>query len=292
MMKLDRPFIYIKVGDKIGELTMNYGYNKEDNNIDSFGFKVETKSFDKGKFEQTLIPGKFLDKETFTESPLKIHFIQVLNIQQIKQDSFYDDRSYVDGFLKASLRIFNQDSETFKDVNLSIMNKGNSPLDFMNLSPLINFINKYIDKNKNVDKLNVEKLIDNSFGYRKPFELHSLITKIKIELFDDSRNRVGKDNYFWTEAILTNLDTNIYFQDQVKTFFERIYRGCRIENNTIIATIESDYGWVPSGTRTQLNNKEVEEEIKIRLSLWLGQHFNYDEYKFKEFENNTDNIRD
>lgn len=284
MVFIKEQFIYVQINDTVGELIMNFGHNVEKNG-DSFGFKVDTKSPSAGKTEQTLIPGKFVNKELFEEIPLKIHYVQIISIQQIIEDRLYEGKP-ISGFLKASLRIFNMDSETFKDLNLSIVAQGGYSLSFMNLAPLINFINKYIIKNKNVDNLNIEKLIDNSFRYKPRFEIHLLIKKIKIDLFEDSQYRVGKDNYYWIEAILTNLDSNIYFRAQLTNFFDRIYEGCRIEDDNIVATIESEYGCVVSGKRSALENKDLVEEIKIKLALWLGKHFVYDEYQFNEFEFN------
>lgn len=288
MIKIDIDKIYIQVGQKVGELEMHFGFNKDFSLPYSYGFLVETVLLDKGNFEQTLIPAQFHTDGSYYKAPIPVFYVQIIEIKQIKQDGFFHERSYVSGLFKAHLKVYNKNYTQSRDVHIEVLEKGSAPLSFMQLSPVVNFLNKYVDNDGEPDKIDIDKVIDEFMIFHMPFQLHKLLSTLKVEFYADSRNRVGKDNYFWTETIITNINENSYFKKLLFLFFNKKYNSCEFSNGVLTACIESEYGWIASHKRRKIEDLSLEIDLRTQIAVWMGEKFNYDEFLFAKCERRSE----
>lgn len=285
MRKIDKDKINVRVGQKVGEFEMSYGPSNDDNLPFSNGFRVISLNSEDGKFGQMLEPGQFHPDRKFYQVPITCFYVQIASIKKLMQGN-----AYKGDVLQAHLKVHSKNMLDSRDIYLDIVDRGDIPLGFMYLSYLINLINKYVDSKREISRLDVDKLTSDISGFRKSFDIYALLLELKIEFYSDSRSRIGKDNYFWTDAVVSGIYENSHFRSLIISFFKSHYNSCEFIDGVLTSCIESDYGYAASRQREKFENAALDVEVRSRIALWIGEQFSYEEYLLCEFENSKEGV--
>ncbi|RZK12781.1 MAG: hypothetical protein EOO46_01900 [Flavobacterium sp.] len=293
MVYINAEFIECNKVHMLGMFSMTGGCDEKSEKPFRYFFKIDTLKRQGIKYEQTLIPGIGFKIEkggwyqniAFFPCPLTVFYTQIEEIKQTTIGTYIDGTYHRDIFL-AKLKIYNKDFLDWKIVEY----KSNRN-DYFPFPLLINFVNNFIAAHSDFNKLDFDNLFSE---FDKPgwnnVSLEDLISKLKISFYSDSQSRPGKDNHFWTSAVVTNIETNRYFKNQIEGFFKTKYKSGNWNGDAFESTIESDYAWAASHSREYFDSPGLEQRIKLELGIYLAKEFEKAEFLFSKFSTSGETL--
>lgn len=231
------------------------------------------------KERKDLITG-YLSEEKFYECPLLVFYCEFSKFSIIDQrydSSFsFDLKIYDKKFLNSRKLKFHY---KFSSLNIS------------HLFNIINIINEYIDKENDINLLEPDKINIYSGLCQSSFIEFSTIDKLEFKHFANSRNRVGKDNVFWSEIEIRNLPNNSYIRSLLFNSLKEIKFIFRLKDQKdfFIMELEEEYAYTSSFNRYECA-PDVENENLIRnyLKIFMYNNYNYKEHYFSKMKKNIE----
>jgi len=186
------------------------------------------------------------------------------------------------------------DHSTFIHFNLTIFSKDysqhmeyeGSPRNLIQCFNLINFLNRFIEYRNSFDRLDI-KFLSQRLNVIGNANLVEVVKSIKIELYEDSISRVGKDNTFWTDGVFWTYSTG-YMKSLLIEFLTTHFHKPKIIHNDEIeeyhVTIERDSAWAPAFKRRAITDSALEMEIRIKLAIWMTTNYQRHLYDIDLYE--------
>ena len=269
MLSRANEYIQIDEFDKIGEFYANFGELKSTDRILKPSFKVLKKADN-----YNLLPG-FLTSQGFSECPLPIFYIEILAISECIEH--YPN-------LKVCIEMeFNLYSKDFSQFIKSKIKTESRETSFMDLNKPINIINKYIDSGNDLNRLNLSSV--DLFGgrTRDKYFIRELVKKIDFSFYENSLNRMGRDDMFWNEAEVRNLPENNYLKD---LFVKSLSKLCKRIDKTEygIKLIDLKGIGVPNEYNSSFGRRKFTNEVYSKSylveSLLMELVIEYNEEKY------------
>ncbi|UXD70016.1 hypothetical protein MUK51_01745 [Sphingobacterium faecium] len=217
-------------------------------------------------------PGYKSYDDKYFECPLSVIYTQLNFIEIINTENT--------STFKAEVVVFSKNFRQTRNLNINstLSNRGSRPvLNPMLLNGVINLINSYVDAGYDIDLLNVEYIEKNLDIPRLcPSDLLSIINALKFEFFSNDQIRVGKDNWFWEEVVISNL-TSDYLRKLFVSILSKsnILDTCRLNDSGIIGTYHHHNAWCGSDGRRPIGlNENKVEEIKDYLKMNILEVYN------------------
>ncbi len=274
---MDKKYIYIDNMTEFGKFNAHHSDKHEVLSILRPVYKINKSENDQDTF--VLIPGYIDTDNRFFECPFDIFYVQldkIIQFQKYKNPTMY---CKIDAYLK----IFSKDFSKFRIEKLSYESKGRSILDFMNFNRIINIINEFINRGKDIDDLAIDKVSTGSPYEQGKSIVLGIVNSLKFEFFESSRNRVGKDNFFWESATVTDLPTDNYLK---KLIIDNLFKQCSkisYSENIIGMQFQINEAFAPSFETRRLENQEGRDtSIKDLLKLDLAIAYNSRDHLFEK----------
>ncbi|MBT0609203.1 hypothetical protein [Aequorivita echinoideorum] len=275
-----KKFIYIDNPSELGKFYVHHAERDLNESILTPVFKPE--SIEKNQTD--LIPG-YIDRElNFYSCPIITNYIKIKKYEFIEIYVKEEYRNVRTATL--FLEVYDKTLENYISETITLAEKLQiCSIDFLNFNHIINFLNKYVDSGRDINKIDF-KLFSKS--YPKLVDKQIILQNVKsldLKVFEDSKNRVGKDNRFWTEMEVRNLPENEYLKD---LFIKCLSKQGRklIADFGVVIELYSDYIWSPTHPRKHLENYST-ESIKETLIMDLAIEFNSEEYVLSSMEIKT-----
>ncbi len=272
MSKIGRDFIYCSGISEINKFAVNFGYPQRLESPFKLVFKITSESHGKVCIDK-MIPGAFDVNNIFYEFPFKVFYVQIIDVFQ---EGILMENTI--NFLKIQLNVFSKDFKEFKQVSLFIQPRGNSNSNqsFTKLESIVNFLNRFINRFDDVNKIDFDKIGE----YKEVGFPIYCITQLSFEFFSDCKSRVGRDDCFWEEAIITYLPTNRYILQIFESFFNRKFLSYILEDNHIVVKISEDYSWGGWHRRIKIEKDELILEIQNNLIFYCGKNYSNEDHIF------------
>lgn len=205
--------------DEIGklEISRNEIWNSQKETVKIEGFKANV--FEKNDISsqygtQTAVytSGWMTRVQEFCKVPLLLDYLQVNKITSTRVQGKVPINE-----VSIDLIIFDKYLQNFK-VELIIINNTHE-VKYAIL--VINFLNEVIDKEGNINGIDLTKFNADALKSLDRSHVLDAINKLDFECYADSSNRVGKENFFWTDFVAINLPKDTY----LRNIFEKILRN-------------------------------------------------------------------
>lgn len=219
----------------------------------------------------SLISGFKDYNQHFYPCPVSSFFVQLNSLRFITDNS---SESVV-----ADVIIFSKDYLKYKPLEIRYPTKSQN--DIMGINFYINLLNHYIEYDNNVDDINEQLFLERLNIYPiHQSSLAEIINKLTIKFYENSFSRVGKDNQFWNEAIITDLPENTYLTYIIKETLNNteLYKyekaNIRLENDTLILQYNHTNGYSPHHGRQPLPDDYIEaDRIKDLIKMNIYNFF-------------------
>lgn len=273
-----KNIIQIDNYDKLGSFYANYGEVKPIQGILKPCFQISSE-----KKMEHLKPG-YLTSNGFIECPLAIFYIELFSVKVIRID-------YPIGMVKVELEfsIYNKSYKNFIRVKITDESHGNN---FMIMNTAINTLNRFVDSNNDIGTLNLNsREIFHPHNIKKD-HLINLVNELKMEFYENSLNRIGRDDSFWDECEIRNLPKQRYlktiFINCLKKLCKRIEitdYGLKMVSLNSVSNIGIDLNYNSSFGRRKLHSELYIELYQKALLMDLAIIYNNEEYLFDRLKN-------
>ena len=267
------------------KITTKYIPFRDEKIKDSFNYKIlepilKEKVLNHDEIEY--IPGYIDDKSNFYNCPIIIDYIKIKKysvLEHIEREGFSIKVKTYSVYLDIYSKDFKQHiSRTIRATGSNFIVED---IDILNNS--INFLNKFINSDRTIEAINFD-IFNSRFPKKVNKEIMlNEINNLNINVYSDSKNIPGKDNKYWTEAIIDNLPKNKY----LKTLFVECIKKQGFtylnKNNGIVLILESESAWSPTIPREHLKNYPI-HKIKDTLIMDMALNFNPIEYTLSQME--------
>lgn len=238
----------------------------------------------------TYITGYLNVEKVFFPCPIGIHFVELEQAIQFKGNS----KNGLDLYLKVYPKEFTFYSKP-RSMKLCFKNYGSSRPFESYTDNLINFINEYVYSGHNISDLDEDKLLSlNKLHHDfNLFKVVNLIDKFGIRYFDESMNRVGKDNYFWISYQIDNIYDNSYFRSLIVEVIKDCYHvGSSWNDQTKRLTYSIDQGnaYAPSYAKREITSNEGVNNIKAMLKIGFASKFDFSKFLLEEVKYKNDPV--
>ena len=278
----NRKHIRVDGLNVVDKYNANYAEFKLSENIYTSVYKVTSeRRYDKDSFEFyqfTLTPG-FVDlQERFFQISFAHFYVQLHKIVQIDPPS--GSRNVV---LNISLTIYSQDYRDFFDIDLEI--EGYQPLDFMKVNEIVNIICKYVSSGRNIHQLDTDKLSKQRYAMNDKYIIIETVENLKIQFYENSISRVGKDNLFLTEAQIWNLPSDKYLSKLIENSLSKIYTKAQRVEDKLKFTLRSYHAYEAAHEISLLEDSQSEErEVKEKLKMEMAINYNSEDQLMTSLE--------
>jgi hypothetical protein len=274
----DRKFIHIDNCLELGKFYSHFG-EKQFSSIMLPVFNIVVIE-DHKKYE--LHAGYIDRKGIFFSCPLEIHFLKIskylIDIEWIKEKS--NQKTTINLFLE----IYSADFSNSLELEIVKSEYGYTSLSFMNFNDVINYLNLYVSFGKKLGNLDINALND-FYPQNNPISnITSAVNNLDLKVFENSKNRVGKDNRFWTDLEIRNLPKNKYLTKLIKDSFKLQGLSCNSDDNGLVVELSSDYMWSPTIPRKQIIDYDL-ISIRDQLKISMAKEFDEKEYIVTCLEN-------
>ncbi|MBG8555010.1 hypothetical protein [Hymenobacter guriensis] len=264
-MSLNRvDYLTIEKVDTLGEYTAHYGSRRFYDVMLKPVLKVKSVE---GKNEGFLLLPGYLDKDIFYPCPLRIMYMKLYQITQQQSGEGYTRRTSVE----AQIEVYDQSLANHISHRLVLTNTGSTGLDYMQFNRIFNLINLYVDAGNPLEQLNLD-----AFTQYEPREddrstLLRAINSLQFEFFENSRNVVGKDNFFWEEAEVRAVTNDPYLQ---KIILDGLRKNCEslyVKDDHLLLTFAHDRAYSPSFSRRKMESRpggdsSIKDNVKFELA--------------------------
>lgn len=260
----NRDYLLINDIQILGKFLLHYGsiYDHPNKECMRAVLKINKKSNDHFYFT----PGYRSYEQQYFQCPLSILYTQLNWIETIEEGDYTS--------LKAEIVVFSKNYKQSRTIclNQSISQRGSRPpLNPMDLNNVVNSINYYIEAGYNIDLLDSDYL-DRTINIKalSPIDLLRMINMLEFKFYANDLVRVGKDNLFWNEIIITKLPKNIYLGKLFETILLQsgIVDSAELREERILATYNRHYSYSPSSGKETIGlDIKKTEEIKDYLKL-------------------------
>ena len=293
MELIDSEYMLIDDINKLGKFEVHYGSSSDHPRESCLRPILTIKKKHSRSF--LLEPGFLSADKKFYQSPLSIFYVQFnyIEVHYVKKGRF-DEYPYLD----IHLQVFSKDFSSQREIHLSF-SSGSAitsssrpiPINLMNaqpmdLNPIINNINVYIEWGNELDLLN-EAVFNGPFHRPRELEPHQImrdINKLTFKYYTNDYRRPGKENRFFSEVEITNLPQNDYLVQLYKNIIQgaRLVHQIEYSNNMLFAIYDGEYFPSPcKGRKERVDNGirmggRIKDALKyeIRESIDLVQEKN------------------
>lgn len=248
------PYISAMNLNGLGDFEMNYKNPLHETVINSSLFSVLRVNkikylHDEREVDAYELETGFLDpKRDFFSCPFSVNYVSFCSIIQFeKMNGIYSNGTTV----LFKLDVYNKDYKENISINFEISNPTGVHLDFMIANKYINFLNLYIHNNNDLQEIDIQRLKKGQFHLMSISWYIRKVLDLEFKFVRHSQNRVGKDNHFWTETIVSNLPDDKYFKNLI------------MEN--LKSSRDSSYGYSPTETSFIFEDKNESDAIKDEL---------------------------
>jgi hypothetical protein len=267
-------FIHI---DNISVLGKFYAHHAERDTNESILFPILKKEIKEESNNQiSLIPG-YIDRDfSFYQCPLVSFYIKIKKYEY--HENYIETEYFKERIVTLFIEVFDKKLENSisRKVTLKVK-KELIPLDFQNFNHIINFINKYVESGRDINRIDFNlfnryfpKLADKKV-------IAQAVKELDLRVFEDSKNRVGKDNRYWTDLEVRNLPKNEYLKGVLIDCLAKQGRNKGLTDFGLIIELNSDYIWSPTHPRRELKNYST-SSIRENLIMDLAIEFSPEEY--------------
>ncbi|WP_198076906.1 hypothetical protein [Hymenobacter negativus] len=211
-------------------------------------------------------PG-FIDTDNiFFSCPLAISYVQVNSAKQILPQHGHSS------IIELDIKAFNKTLSSYVNAKIEIKRWN---IDFKIIGKVINFINQYINSERDIKLIDFNCFSKIDLNFKDKSIIISAIDNLEFVFFDNSINRVGKDNFFWIEAEIRNMPEDRYLR---KLIISNLANQCtRVETKEygalIVFDIESAY--TASYSRRMIEESTaLEKKAKDLLKLDMAIEYN------------------
>jgi len=274
----DHNYIFIDNIQIIGEFYAHYAPRKNSAIMQPV-FKIATLEKLKG---YELQAGYLDNKENFFICPLNIHFLKIKKYEIIREwvkEKFANKISII-----LYLDIFELDYMNSIEHEIIIWEYEYHHIDFMRFNSIINYLNLYIQSGRKISELDINILDKFHPQLNSMDEIIYAVNKLEMRVFEDSQNRTGKDNRFWTDLEIRNLPKNNYLTQLIIESLKKLNLSCYIRDFGLSIELCSDYIWSPSFHRRELQDYDT-TLIRDQLKVLMGAKFNNLEFILSSMEN-------
>jgi hypothetical protein len=269
-MPASQKYILVNDPQLLGEFYLHYGSISDNPNNTCLRavFKIDLLSKDQYNY----VPGYKTYSQDFYPCPISALYTQINRLE-----SRIDNEEKI---VRANIVVFSKDYKNQKIIEITSKSQiyGSGTVSIMSLNPIINTLNNYISEDNNLElldetifnkKLNLSALDSN--------ELLTTINNLDFKFYSNSLNRVGKDNYFWTEIEIINLPESKYlrllFEQILSNGFDNV--SYQDKERHIFLECGKETSYSPSHRRqeTELNDIVV-QRIKDFLKVNLYNYYN------------------
>ena len=213
----------------------------------------------------------YIDIDTnFKEFPIEVNYIQLEKINRFIDSSCFRVN------LEVYFRIYNKEKSKYRNI---VFCYDENYMSFDLLELVVNILNYYIDKNNNIDDLDINKLNSNYIRNYDNDIIFRCINELKLDSYDNSLSRVGRDNYFWEETEIRNLPESNYLRKLIITSLKKQCKRIESTKYGLIITFETESNWSPSQPRKKSENQlKKETEIKGYLMIDVAISYFHNDY--------------
>ena len=243
-------------------------------------FKVVEINSDPLEKNHKLEPGFINVDGKFYRCPLVSHYVQ---INYIREKLIYEP--YVGPVKKKvnlKILIFSKSYDSYRNEDIEMVSS-NTALDFMCCNHIVNIINKYINSDRSIDKLNIDLFDVNKPKKKSLSYVRKTINSLKFNTFKNSRQRAGRDqDHIWTEVEIKNLPKDRYMVNAIKQVLEsNIAYSLKEESYGLFMKLPIRKGVPESYRRKKIHGKTSIDMIKDTLKMNLAKIFNPEQHLFE-----------
>ncbi|MBB4603602.1 hypothetical protein [Hymenobacter latericoloratus] len=264
-MSLNRvDYLTIEQVDTLGEYIAHYGSRRHYNLMLEPVLKVE-RAEDKAD-TYVLRPG-YLDKAVYYPCPLRILYVKLHQITQQQSGEGYTRKTTIE----AQIDVYDKSLAKHVSYRLILSNSGSTVLDFMQCNRIFNLINLYVDADNPLEKLNLAVFTQYEPREDDRSTLLRAVNSLQFEFFENSRNVVGKDNYFWEEAEVRGITKDPYLQQIILNGLRKNCESLYVKDDHILLTFAHDRAYSPSFSRRKMESRpggdtSIKDDIKFELA--------------------------
>ena len=152
---------------------------------------------------------------------------------------------------------------------------------FSNLVQVLNLINIYIDRGRDVNEVLFENVKRKNLYYRSRNEIVAeSVNNLYIQFFETGIYVPQKDNVFYKDIEISVLPNNSYLLEILEHYLLKTYTNVSREGQKLLINLKSERWSSPSFSRRVIENTQGWETIlKDNLKMDLAECFDFIEYK-------------
>lgn len=220
----------------------------------------------------------FIDSDNnFFRCPITISYfsIDIINYNE-STDSF-----------ETIIKAFNKSSKEFVLKKVYGRDGDTLPHSFENLVKILNLVNIYIDRGRNINEVFFENIKRKNLYYRNRNEvIGELVNNLSIQFFETGIYVPQKDNEFYRDVEIGNLPNNGHLLKILENSLLEKYKNVSRQDQKLLIHLEAERQALPSFPRRIIENTQGwEMHLKDNLKMDLAGCFDLVEYKLtKLFE--------
>lgn len=220
-----------------------------------------------------LLQAGYIDRETnFFLCPITIFYLSIYDIN-------YNASSQI---FETSVKVFDKNIVQYKIKKIYGKDGDSIQGSLHNLIKILNLLNIYIEKERNVDEIIFEKIRRRNLYYKSKSDIIlEAVNGLSIQFFETGIYVPQKDNSFFIDAEIANLPNNQYLKQLLHNYLLSANTTSIIEiDDSFIIVYQAERYALPGFSRRYAEeNESLVSNLKDKFKIDLAQNFNILEYK-------------
>lgn len=281
-MSYKKYFLFNDIGEP-GAMNLKFISNLNDIIILSSNLHPCLQIIEGNEFK--FVPGYLSNDNAFYPSPIQVCYLLIEDIAE--------NAINIGGLVKFKLEfsycLFTKSKISFINDKFTIIQPVSICDSFLSLERIINLLNYIVNRNEFINESSLHKLSKIDLITSTNLFIISIINGLQIDYFENSENRVGKDNSFWVEAEVSKLPLNKYLRDLIFTSLKKLTKQIYKTDYGYLIEFESEKSYSPSTPRLKIK-VSGNDSFKSNLKLDLMKEFNYYEYLYRILHDNETSL--